>query len=571
MNALVSAARVEENARHLVWPTTEMFLAEVKRRIELEHRISSAPKVVKVGDKTPTQGVLIAGAKQFYASSIVDFARDCIWVHEPRNAALGLPTKLPLCPFPKQEEFLLWLVDRARTRTSAPVEKSRDSGATWMAAVFAVHSWLFLDGSTFGFGSRKEELVDIRGEPSSIFEKIRFIIRHLPWYLKPRGLNEKAHFNHRRIVNPENASAIVGEAGDNIGRGARTSVYVIDEAAHIERPAALEAALTATTDCRIDISSPLVGTLFNQWCATEPRKFIFDIDDAPWHTPEWKAMKEAELTAKGLGHLYAQEYLRDATAGIEGQLIKGVWVEAIVGAAEKLGLAVTGERRVGLDPADGGKDPAAAAFMHGFEVLDVRTLANASSGQAGHWAYGEAKLFGAQKVRYETTGVGAGAAEAMRNKDHKADGLTVEGWNPAGAVWQPEVFYVPAGVEEARDTSGKRPDYGKNRIKNKDMFKNAKAQAWWYLRDRIYATYCAIQGKTLGGFNVDLILSLSAAISELSQVKSELCQVVYKHDNAGRIVIDKTPDGFMSPNRADAIMIATAPSQIKSMSIIGFF
>ena len=174
-------------------------------------------------------------------------------------------------------------------------------------------------------------------------------------------------------------------------------------------------------------------------------------------------------------------------------------------------------------------------------------------------------------MRYETTGVGAGAAEALRNKNHKADGITVEGWSPSGEVWMPEAFYVPGGVDELPDATGKRPERGTNRIKNKDMFKNAKAQGWWYLRDRIYATYCAIKGKTLGGFNPDLLISLSSEISELAQLKSELCQIVYKHDNAGKIVIDKTPDGFMSPNRADSVMIATAPSQIKTIDIIGFF
>lgn len=562
----------------LVWPTNDMFIAEVKRRMGLEHGINTAPVSwtvedlkKKPEDRVPLRPQLIAVAKEFYKSSIVDFVKDCVWVYEPRNAGIGMPVKLPVCPFPRQEDFLNWLVERSRTRTSAPVEKSRDSGATWMASAFAVWMYLYTDGSSVGFGSRVIDLIDLKGNPSTIFEKIRSIIRNLPWYLKPAGLNEKVHFNFCRILNPETGSSIVGEGGDNIGRGGRTSVYFIDEAAHLAHAAAVEAALTATTDCRIDISSPLVGTIFNQWCQVEPKKFIFDIDDAPWHTAEWKEMKKDELTSKGLGHLYAQEYLRDATAGIEGQLIKGEWVEAIVGAADKLfalhGIVNTGARIASCDPGDGGKDPSAMALMYGFEVMDVRTNPGIQSDDAGDWVYGEGKLFGAKTLRYESVGVGAGTRTALKNKP-PGIGPKPEGWNPSGEVVKPDEIYYPAGVKPAPDPLTGKATTGDNPIKNKDMFKNAKAQAWWYLRDRIYATYRVIMGLNKRGFDIDLMISLSREIKELAQLKSELCQIVFKHDTSGKILIDKQPDGFMSPNRADAVMIANAPSQINKMIFI---
>ena len=65
-----------------------------------------------------------------------------------------------------------------------------------------------------------------------------------------------------------------------------------------------------------------------------PNKFIFDVSDVPWHTPAWIAAKREDLEGKGLGHVFRQEYLRDGTAGLEGQLIPGDWVEAAVGACE---------------------------------------------------------------------------------------------------------------------------------------------------------------------------------------------------------------------------------------------
>ena len=92
------------------------------------------------------------------------------------------------------------------------------------------------------------------------------IVRNLPHYLKPRGFKEHTHSNYMRLFNPANDATIIGEAGDNIGRGGRCSLFFVDEAAYLEHPALIEAALTATTDVRIDISTPCIGS-----CSTSGR------------------------------------------------------------------------------------------------------------------------------------------------------------------------------------------------------------------------------------------------------------------------------------------------------------
>jgi hypothetical protein len=114
----------------------------------------------------------------------------------------GEPVLIPLVLFSRQAEFLNWLVERYQSRTSAPVEKSSDSGATWMACVFAVWLWLFHPGSIVGFGSRKEILVDRQGDMQSIFEKPRTIIRRLPRYLLPKGFKPDVHLNYMKLLNP---------------------------------------------------------------------------------------------------------------------------------------------------------------------------------------------------------------------------------------------------------------------------------------------------------------------------------------------------------------------------------
>lgn len=512
------------------WPKD--YSGELARRMELERQIKR-------------DAVMLAGAKAFYRASPAAFVSDCVWLYEPRNANRGDPVRIPAVLFPRQREFIEWMLARFESRTSAPVEKSRDSGATWMASAFAVWLWLFHEGSTVGFGSRKEILVDRAGDLQSIFEKVRSIIRHLPPFLVPNGFNEKVHSNYMRIINPENDATIIGEAGDNIGRGGRTSVYFVDEAAYLERPQLIEAALTATTDVRIDISSPRVGTLFNEWCAKESNKFIFDVSDAPWHTPEWMAKKRAELESKALGYIFRQEYLRDATAGIEGQLIPGDWVEAAVNACEKLGIKPSGIKLTALDVADGGKDRSAIAQRHGVEVSDCRSRGDLLADGAGSWAYGLSKENGSKRLRYDSIGVGAGAAAALRDKKD----VEIEGWSAAGEV------------------VGKTKIYEGNRT-NEDMFANAKAQAWWAVRDRFLATYRAVTTSIVT--DPDAIISLHGGISEMRELKTELSQVTYKHNPAGKIIINKAPDGYPSPNRADSIIIAFAPDR-PGVSVLGVF
>ena len=62
----------------------------------------------------------------------------------------------------------------------------------------------------------------------------------------------------------------------------------------------------------------------------------------------------------------------------------------------------------------------------------------------------------------------------------------------------------------------------------------------------------------VNGIDIDenKIISLSSNIKELNQLKLELEQPMYKANLAGKVIIDKKPDGIKSPNLADSVMIA---------------
>jgi phage terminase large subunit len=82
--------------------------------------------------------------------------------------------------FPRQIELIEFFYARWQGQEPGLVEKSRDVGASWLVMSFACAMCLFHEGITVGVGSRKEELVDRSGDPSSLFFKARMFMQHIP-------------------------------------------------------------------------------------------------------------------------------------------------------------------------------------------------------------------------------------------------------------------------------------------------------------------------------------------------------------------------------------------------------
>ena len=208
-----------------------------------------------------------------------------------------------------------------------------------------------------------------------------------------------------RLLNPANDATIIGEAGDNIGRGGRTSMFFVDEAAYLERPALIEAALTATTDVRIDISTPCNGSLFNEWASREQRPSSSSTSPMCLAHGRLGQGQARELEGKGLKHVFAQEFLRDGTAGLEGQLIPGEWVETAVDAASKLGIKPTGEKVAGARRRRWWQGQQRAAVRYGVEVQFVKSRCDLLADGAGAWAYAIATQSGCQRLCTTTSGL----------------------------------------------------------------------------------------------------------------------------------------------------------------------
>lgn len=492
----------------------------------------------------------------YYRENLADWINDWGMTVDPRNVERRLPAQVPFILFGKQREWVDWIIERWRNQEPGITEKSRDMGMSWLSVAVACGICLFHDQVTIGFGSRKEEYVDKLGHPKSLFYKARFFMQLLPPEFRG-GWDVKVHAPHMRISFPNTESVITGEAGDGIGRGDRASIYFVDEAAFLERPSLVEASLSATTNCRQDIST--VNGSANPFAVKRHSGkvpvFTFHWRDDPRKDDVWYAKQVDRLDPVTV----AQEIDLNYSASVSGVLIPAVWINACVDAHKKLGFEPTGLKRAALDVADEGKDKNALTVGKGVLLTSVRSWSGKGDDIFGTVAevFRECDDNGVKTFRYDADGLGAGVRGDARVLNEKRESRPIE------AV----AFRGSGGVRNAdqkipRARPASYDDYDSDERTNKDFFKNAKAQGWWELRVRAQRTFRAVNGQDTE-YDPDELFCIDGAIEELGALLGELSRPTYSIDGSGKILVDKAPDGAPSPNLADGVMILFAPEEQK--------
>jgi phage terminase large subunit len=409
--------------------------------------------------------------KAYYKDHIADFINDWGCTFDPKHVELGLPALVPFVLFPKQREWVDWVIAHWKAQKPGLTEKTRQMGMSWLTVAVSCAICLFHPGAVIGFGSRKQEY--------------------------------------------------------------------IDEAAFLERPQMVEASLSQTTNCRMDVSTPNgMGNAFAMK-RFEGKVDVFTMHwrDDPRKDDVWYQKQVAELDPVTV----AAELDINYSASVEGVLIPSAWVQAALDAHRVLGVAPTGARRAALDVADEGKDLNAFAGVRGcvLEVLEEWTGVGDDIFGTVRRAFDLCDLHSLDGFRYDADGLGAGVrGDARILNQGRRKPVHVEAFRGSGAVHDPE----------GEDAPGR---------KNQDYFANAKAQAWWALRTRFQKTYRWVRNGEVCPF--DDIISLPRDVPNVMRLVSELSQPVYHVSPVGKVVVDKAPDGVRSPNLADALMIRFAP------------
>lgn len=532
------------------------------------------------------------------AGDPVYFVDNFCTTYDPRTPAKSLPFKL----YPKQISFIRWLEQLERDQSNGLCEKSRGVGVSFLCGAYALHGFLFKPGWKCGFGAHKLEKIDKLGDLDSLFEKIRFMLRRLPQWMLPRGFKWREHDCRTKLVNPQNGSAITGEGGDNIGRGGRCSLYIVDEAAHIERPQLVDAALVETTNVRVDVSTPNgPGNPFavKRYSGLIP-VFSYHYTSDPRKTKEW-----AEKVKREKGPVvFAAEYDLDYSASIEGITIPGAWVRAAV-ELELLGYGRANKGVGSYSRSSSARSTNGSTDIHSGNDIskvgdeknndetydrDGNTRLNGSRGTTngvgnnsivkGRWIAGldigeegnDLSVFiprsgpivgepiswgkllttqtawkarelgrelGVKEVHYDADGVGTGVKGT---------------WNSSEIPLPFKAIPVHSG---ASPTESIWPD-GQT---SKQKFANLKAELWWRLRTRFERTYEYVT-QGIKHPPEDLI-----SIPNCPQLIADLSLPLYNTTETGKIKIESKESlkrrGVKSPDYADALVMSEAAYAIK--------
>jgi phage terminase large subunit len=507
----------------------------------------------------------VLGAKEYYRTRPVEFITHWIDTHDPRTSYAGdLPKDLPFVLFERQAQLVRFLQGCLTDQQNGVVDKSRDTGVTWVASAFSIWLWLFVPGSDTGWGSRKSDLVDKLDDPKSIFAKMRKAIRRLPPMLLPEGFDGSKHLSYLRFFNPENESTITGEGGDSIGRGGRTLIYFLDEAAHVEHPESVAAALMDNTNVEIDISTHNgIGTVFDQkrnggreWEPGSPppprgttRVFVFDWSDHPAKTQAWHDEREKSARDAGMLHLFRQEVDRDPAASLVGVIIPAEWARAAVDAHIKLKLPESGGECAGFDPADEGGDLHAYARRKGIILRECVDWGAGDTGEATREIIRMMAGHSPIAVQYDCIGIGAGVkseANRLSKIGQLPSGINFCAWDAGASVLMPEARVIPG--DSSMPT-------------NEDFYGNLKSQSAWNLRLRFERTYRMLTEKDVT-FPTDQLISLDSRIPNLHSLLRELSQPIIKKSGDLKLLVDKKPEGAKSPNKFDAVSMCYFPVKL---------
>lgn len=237
-------------------------------------------------------------------------------------------------------------------------------------------------------------------------------------------------------------------------------------------------------------------------------------------------------------HVWEGAYLDDT----ELSIIPTDWYDAAIDAHIKLGFEPTGAVIASHDPSDEGGDSKGWALRKGSVVLDVDEMVTGDVNEGMDWALSKARAVSADWFVWDCDGLGI---SLKRQVDQELESTKMQRHQFRGSE-TPDDANVPYS--------------GKDSKTNRDTFVNKRAQYWWRLRDRFYATYRAV---THGEYiDPEEMISLSSDIKVLDQLRSEVCRIPQKRGNNGKIQImskidmAKKPYQIPSPNMGDSLMMA---------------
>lgn len=269
----------------------------------------------------------------------------------------------------------------------------------------------------------------------------------------------------------------------------------------------------------------------------------------PWFPPELEQERlddKENLSVAEYQHIWEGEY----NDTVDNAIIPADWFDACIDAHLKLGIEPRGIEVVIHDPSDTGSDGKGLAYRHGIVIKNAMERSVGLVNDGAEWAIEHTLDIKPDLFMWDGDGMGL-ALRKQFNDDLATKRIQVEMFRGSSGVDHPDEIYEDSG------SRGGKP--------NKQVFKNKRAQYWWYLRDRMHRTYQAVvKGKY---FDPDTLISFSSemntdGVNNLDALRSEICRIPLKPSPTGLIQIMSKPDmkkiGIPSPNMGDCVMMAFA-------------
>ena len=440
-----------------------------------------------------------------------------------------------------------WIVSNVRGGKTGLVEKPRDAGLTFIFALVWIYFWLFTPNFVGGVSSIKAENVDQKGNPKSIFWKLRFILRRLPPWLIPQGFSWSRHSNHMRLYNPTLDSSIIGEVGKSMGRAGRYSAYFADEWAHVDDAKTKRTAISEATESIFLVSTVAgIGNDFYDQRHALPLEqvFIFDWRDDLRKDDAWYAKKREQYKADP--EIIAQEIDRDYQAATTGQFIPPEWIRAAldfdIGEEE-------GDRVSGLDVADTGKAQNVLIDRDGGRITGCQAWSGIDTTQTTGRAIQHCEESGIYRLIYDAIGTGAGVRGASNASETET-----------------EVIPFFAGVPPIQIEFDDDPDGIAKR-----RFLNIKAQAWWIVRMRFRKTWqnhLAVQNEKPLPWPLEECISIPLDLPYQRQLTAELGIPLMLYTATGKVRVESKDElkrrGIRSPDFAEAFVLSFADQLVQT-------
>lgn len=241
---------------------------------------------------------------------------------------------------------------------------------------------------------------------------------------------------------------------------------------------------------------------------------------------------------------------------VENSVISPDWFDACIDAHKKLGFNAEGARVVGHDPADTGNDAKGYCARHGVVIQQLEEIEAENANRAFDIAVKYSRDYNADVFGWDCDGMGA----ILRDQAARAfDGTRVHTFMYKGSesVHNPEAIFAES---DAYHLKGQK--------KNKDVFRNKKAQNIIGFAERIRRTHDAVvNGKYSDPDTLISFDSSSITQQTMAKFRAECCRMplkpsdtisFYTKEELRKGVIQ--PDGsrikIPSPNLFDAAVLS---------------